>query len=190
MSSMPWPDIPTDPIVTVPDLYLMVDELLEALHQASPEAREIEEQSSQIKRDLAVLVSSATPQLSPLASGDIALKALKLGMVSGVSDGLRLSQIGLWKESLPVEPDALPWATLWSNLEDVRDMAQTNWKSMEKGDLHLLWEYGRHQNLDTLVQASRYAGEDDPEPFQVFLLATFKAGYAVAVAQAVWRFSK
>jgi hypothetical protein len=178
-------------LITVPDLYKFIDEFAESMARTAPEQSEVEEKSESAKLSLKPLVDSASGHLSALTAGDLALKALQFGMVSGISDGLRLSGSEPWLET-PEVPEGAPvassWPTLWSNLDDARSVAHSNWKAMEKDDLHLLWEYGRHQNLDTLTVASRYADKADPEPFQVFLLATFKAGYAVAIAQAVWRF--
>jgi len=101
-----------------------------------------------------------------------------------------LESSGPWEEEAPdfiAGPLAGSWQTLWSNLNDARRVAHSSWRKMEREDLHLLWEYGRHQNLDTLEQAVRFQERPDHE-FQVFLLATFKAGYAIAMAQGVWQF--
>lgn len=173
-------------LITVPDLYQFIDGFIETLKE--PEARQ---NFQMAKADFENLIEQVPADLSALTSGDLALKALQLGMVAGIADGLRLATSEPWREEF--EPESLPlarsWSTLWSNLNDVRATAHQSWKPMEPDDLHLLWEYGRHQNLDTLKQAFAYAGRADNLDFKVFLLATFKSGYAVSMAQALWKFT-
>ena len=180
-----------EPLVTVPDLYQSIDEFIEFLLSVQPSSQELESQSALAKHELRELVSGIRMPLSALTSGDLALRSLRLGMVNGIVDGLRLQDEDVWSEQSRVPPDSplsKSWGILWKNLEDARIMARDNWSKMERDDIHLLWEYGRHQNLDTLQQAIHYADHEEPLRFQIFLLATFKAGYAVAVAQSVWKF--
>jgi hypothetical protein len=178
-------------LVTVPDLFKFIDDFIDKVARKGQDQSESEITIQSSKHSLLSLVESANEPVSALGAGDLALGSLRLGMLTGVWEGWRLSFSEPWEE-VPEIAESSPvyrhWTTLCSNLNDVRKMAHDNWKAMEKDDLHLLWKYGRHQNLDTLVEASRYAGDKDPEPFQKFLLATFKSGYAVAVAQAVWEF--
>ena len=177
-------------MVTVTQLYKSMDELAHRLHRGKPLQRELQEQSAAAPHTLKSIIEEETRMQSALALGDQALQALELGMVTGLVDALRLESSGPWEEEAPdfiAGPLAGSWQTLWSNLHDARRVAHSSWRKMEREDLHLLWEYGRHQNLDTLEQAVRFQERPDHE-FQVFLLATFKAGYAIAMAQGVWQF--
>ena len=181
---------PDRAVVTVTQLYKSVDELGHRLHRGKPLREELKEQSAAAPLALKAILEEHTRADSPLVLGNQALEALELGMVTGLVDALRLEDSGPWEEDAPDivgEPLVSSWKTLWSNLNDARRVADSNWRKMEREDLHLLWEYGRHQNLDTLEQAVRFQGKPDLE-FQVFLMATFKAGYAVAMAQGVWQF--
>lgn len=181
---------PDRPVVTVTELYSSMDELAHRLHRGKPRQDDLKEQSAAAPRTLHEIVQESTRAHSPLALGDQALQVLELGMITGLVDALLMEDGPPWEEDVPAfiqGPLEYSWRTLWNNLNDARRVAHDSWKQMERDDLHLLWEYGRHQNLGTLEQAVEYRGKDD-EQFQIFLLATYKAGYAIGIAQGIWQF--
>lgn len=137
----------------------------------------------QVAEDL-VTLSSTTRQdfeagAAPFpkeAARQVALQALAAGLLCGALDGVLMLEASRLVEPTCAEPK------LQKSLEAAQAMARDNWARMSADELQLLSGYGKHQNRATVEEAEAMAGQ--PEG-QTFLLATFKAGYALGLVDAV-----
>lgn len=114
------------------------------------------------------------------SAGQLTLTALSQGLLCGALDGAILYQAGQMAPLPSAQGDA---GKLLKGLEQARQVADQSWRQMGADDLQLLSGYGKHENRNTLQEGEQAAG-GTPEEFQTFLLATFKAGYAVGMVDA------
>lgn len=124
----------------------------------------------------------------------LSLEALSRGMRCGAWDGGVLFRTGELPEPLESGDGsqlAHQVGLLQKSLERTCAIALENWSLMAREDLELLSDYGKQQNLATGREGSDLvdrSGTSLPD-FQTFLLATFKAGYAIGMVDAVLVFS-
>lgn len=115
-----------------------------------------------------------------------ALQALAAGLLCGALDGVILLETGRMPLAGPSEgPPALPLPSFDRNLEQAVEVARDNWALMSADELQLLSGYGKHQNGATAEEAEAVAARGDLAEGQTFLLATFKAGYALGLIDSV-----
>lgn len=107
----------------------------------------------------------------------LTLTALSQGLLCGALDGALLYQTGKLE---PLGPRGGPEGLLLENLGRAREVADQSWRSMGADDLQLLSGYGKHQNLSSLEEGEQ-ASRGSQDEFHTFLLATFKAGYALGM---------
>jgi len=119
-----------------------------------------------------------------------AIAALRAGLLCGALDGL----IVHLADRLPADP-VLEAATpelepkldlLTKALDRSRGVANTEWRTMEREDLELLSAFGKHENLQTADEAEALVSQENLPllDYQSWLLATFKAGYAIGLLDA------
>lgn len=119
-----------------------------------------------------------------------AIAALRAGLLCGALDGL-IVQLA---DRLPADPRLEASAPelqqkldlLTSALDRSRAVANTEWRTMEREDLELLCAFGKHENLQTAEEAEALVSQEDLPvlEYQTWLLATFKAGYAIGLLDA------
>ncbi len=129
-------------------------------------------------------------------AGQLAIEALASGLTAGGLDGLigltagqttRLAAAAA-AEKLRNQQSAHgdDLGKLAAQIDKTQAVARDSWSTMSDDDLQLLAGYGKHQNLQTGSEAAPFAeAGQSAEAFQQFLLATFKAGYALGVIDAV-----
>ena len=168
--------------VTVSELYEQVETFVQKLGAENPQAGELAAQGAYLSSALVPVVSSVPESASMLQSQNLTLEALALGMVAGAGDAFALSSSGECSEFAPfVFPDKKLTelaAILTKNLQQVRDTVSGQWSTAESGDLFLLAGYAKHENQNSLQEGAQVMKEQGQFPFQKFLLATFKGGYA------------
>lgn len=144
-----------------------------------PEAAEDLATLSQAARQEFVTEVAALPSFAPEAARRVALQALAAGLLCGSLDGVLLMETSrVLDVSCPGPGDA---QKLQKNLEASHAVARDSWAQMGADDLQLLSGYGKHQNLGTAEEAVPLAGTPEGP---TFLLATFKAGYALGLIDA------
>ena len=170
--------------LTMPELYQTLERLLESLKQSPPTRDEVRLQARGASTRLGSLLDALPSEPSLLEGQNLTLEALRLGMTRAVADGVELF---LWDEtpssSLDIElaPNREMLSLLQKNITQIVELAQSNWSQAHPDDIYLLCEYGKHQNLASLEEGGRAA--TDGSDFQKFLLASFKGGYAIGLAQ-------
>lgn len=184
-------------------------QVMTGVEDAAIEARDLLRQSDTAAADVSALsrglasdavgrmvAPSATAPSSGEAAGEgaatgtisraAALAAMQSGMLCGALDGLVMltAHQALPKASLPV-PAGLEGKRdlLVAGMEKAQEVAQGEWATMPTDDLQLLAGYGKHQNLHTGDEAQALAGHSSTEQTE-WLMATFKAGYAIGMADA------
>lgn len=178
---------------TVPDLYQFVEDLVVSLHDA-PRLETLAADSLALKSELMPLVQRVQGKPAPGETRAFTIKALRAGMMSGALDGASLYQthrITPQPDFASDQPHLQSLArTLKNNLEQVLLVAQTNWGNSHVDDLQLLSGYGKHQNLQTLEEGEELVNQGgfQASDLQAFLMATFKGGYAMGVADAAVMF--
>ena len=175
---------------TMPELYEALEQLLSSLKESPPSRDEIRNQAVYVSDKLLGLLEALPSELRLLEGQNLTLEALRLGMTRAVSDG---TELFLWEEmpssgALDFEGSSEPEMLflLQKNLNQILEIAQSNWTLSHPDDLYLLCEYGKHQNLASLEEGGRAA--TDGSDFAKFLMASFKGGYAIGLAQAAVTF--
>ncbi|MGE0496087.1 MAG: hypothetical protein AB7S38_43180 [Vulcanimicrobiota bacterium] len=174
---------------SVEQLYRGCDELLMAL-KSDPESFEVVRASSLLAKE------SLGPELQmrglppPREAAAAGLRALASGMISGLLDGMLLYeqdeppadfQLTVADAQLQAKADVMV-----QNLGDIVRVARQSWAQGDADSLQLLSGYGRHENRKSDDEAMALAASPGVPlfEFQVFLLATFKGGYAMGMADA------
>jgi hypothetical protein len=115
-----------------------------------------------------------------------ALRALAAGALCGALDGMLIyaAELGIADPAHDDVPKDLEEnvGKLTSGLARARAVASKDWKATDADSLQLLAGYGKQSNLQTAEEAAALAEKATLVEFQTFLLATFKAGYAVGLA--------
>ncbi|GMU55334.1 MAG: hypothetical protein AMXMBFR33_44800 [Candidatus Xenobia bacterium] len=111
----------------------------------------------------------------------LGLQALSQGLLCGALDGAILYQAGQLEPL--AENRTGDEGKLLRSLSQAREVADQSWRGMGADDLQLLSGYGKHQNQATEAEAEQ-AAQGSADEFRTFLLATFKAGYAVGLVDA------
>ena len=139
-------------------------------------------------RDLEASTLSGAVALPAGAAPDTlrqaALAALQGGMMCGALDGLLMLAAGqVVSDASVTVPASLEGKRdlLVAGLVKVREVAQGEWRTMPTDDLQLLAGYGKHQNLQTGQESQALVGRPADEQ-ATWLMATFKAGYAIGAA--------
>ncbi len=179
-----------EPAESVAELYRQVCEFLLNLEQCPGTPEQLIQDSLMLKRELLTLVEGLLELPKAEEVRLLTLAALAQGMFAGALDGALLFQ----HRQVPQQPTFAtrrthlkhPTSVLRQNLEQVIEVGRTNWGRAEVNDLQLLAGYGKHQNKDSLKEAVELAGASQTTTydFQGFLLASFKGGYAMGVADA------
>ncbi|MHB2015475.1 MAG: hypothetical protein ACYCW6_00865 [Candidatus Xenobia bacterium] len=119
----------------------------------------------------------------PGTRGDARLQGLQLlaaGTHCGAMDATLLFAAG---HPLDPDPQGETEEKLMASLSRARETARTQWPDMPADDMHLLAGYGKHENRDTANETEDASRRPLPS-YQLHLLATFKAGYAVGLIDA------
>lgn len=178
------------PPQSVADLYLQIADLLWDLRRQQATPEQLRDDSLELKRGLIALVDRGAPPSAASAASEWTLTALAGGMFAGALDGTLLFALGesASQPELRCRDQGLhrPCQLLWDNLGRVLEVAADNWSQAHVDDLQLLSGYGRHQNRDSLQEgeAAQREAQGDWGQFGAFLLASFKGGYAMGVADA------
>ena len=181
----------------VPDslnsLFYEVANLLERLHTEPAPPQELTEDAARLKAHLAELTQAVGAELAPAASREATLSALTGGMFAGALDGALLylhKQTAAQPDVIPSEPLEKSWGVLWNNLARVLEVGQSSWAEAHVDDLHLLSNFGKHENRNSLDEGEEMEQQtrEDRGGFQTFLLASFKGGYAMGVVDAAVMF--
>lgn len=123
---------------------------------------------------------SALPAFPAEAARRVTLQALAAGLLCGGLDGVLLMETS---RALGAACEGTGnVAKLATSLEAAQAMARDNWAGMSADELQLLSGYGKHQNRATAEEGEALAGSAEGP---TFLLATFKAGYALGLVDAV-----
>ncbi len=154
------------------------------------EARLLQLKESPQETDSLAQLSSDTlaRALEPLpadwraSARQLSLQALSQGLLCGALDGAILYQAGQLEPL--AENRAGDEGKLLRGLGQARQVADQSWRGMGADDLQLLSGYGKHQNQATEAEAEQAATRGSADEFRTFLLATFKAGYAVGLVDA------
>lgn len=182
------------PPETMTQLYTEVEDFLEEAATRDLAVQQLHEESSLLKDRLIDLVDSlASPSGSP-SDRAATLAALTAGMFAGALDGMLLF-VHNQRVKQPIKQSCHPALQdssrlLWENLERVLEVGQANWAEAHVDDLQLLSGYGKHENRRSLEegQESGARSGEDRLPFQSFILASFKGGYAMGVVDAAVMF--
>lgn len=171
-----------------------IQELLAALAQRWDPASAERSRRTKSEQVGAVQALAGLPDVAPEASR-LSLEALARGMRCGVWDGANLFRTGTMPEPLArLKDGALAHQVdlLQKSVERTCEVARQNWSRMAPEDLELLSEYGKQQNLATGEEGLELAARPQTSllDFQIFLLATFKAGYAIGMVDAVLVFAE
>ena len=176
---------------SVEELYELAGSLLHLLDEELPNSDELKKDSFSLRSSLLVTVESLEQYPGAERAGLLTLRALSQGMFSGVLDGANLFK---HEHRAPVAEVTTahqhllkPLSVFSSNLEQVLTIAQDNWSQAHVDDLQLLSGYGRYSNLQSVEEGQKLP-EATAQSLQVFLLATYKGGYAMGVADAAVRF--
>ena len=178
------------PAVTVEELYEQVEAFAEGLVSNPVVPDVLIAEGEALSSKLVPLVEAVSSEPSMLQAQNFTLEALALGMIVGVCDGT-LIYLGQKRR----EPSKLHFKdtklqsnarTLTKNLNQILKTADEQWRKSHPDDLHLLCGYGKQENLNSLQEGSKVAGDckEDLYPYRKFLLATFKGGYAMGAIQA------
>lgn len=170
-------------ITAAEDTALQVRDLLQRDAAAAAEAGQA---SHEVARSVLAQAVSLPADASAEAVRQSSLAALQGGLLCGALDGLitLTAHQAVSAPSLSV-PAALEAKRdlLLSGMAKAREVAQGDWAAMPTDDLQLLAGYGKHQNLHTGDESQALVGQ--PLAAQAeWLMATFKAGYAIGVADA------
>lgn len=180
-------------LTSVAELYSHVEELLVNLHGTSPDPSKLAHDSLKLKSELMPTVHSLQEMPDTQRAQSLTLASLQQGMLAGALDGANLYR----HHRLAPQPDFSSedpqlkkfGTTLKENLDRVLLVAQTSWGNSHVDDLQLLSGYGKHQNLQTLEEcAELLRGPSQLTDLQNFLMATFKGGYAMGMADAAVMF--
>lgn len=120
------------------------------------------------------------------AARGASLASLQGGMLCGALDGLLMLCASIAVSDPACEVDASVRARcdlLLSGMDKAREVARDQWVGMPSDDLQLLAGYGKHQNLQTGDESRALVGKP-PQEGAEWLMATFKAGYAIGLVDA------
>lgn len=171
-------------ITTVEDSALQVRDLLQ--HDATA-AADVSQAAQALRQSVLSKAVTLAPEAAADAVRQASLAALQGGMMCGVLDGLVMLCASQTVADAPVPvPAQLEGKRDLMNagLAAAREVAQKDWNGMAMDDLQLLAGYGKHQNLHTGDESQALVGRTANEQAE-WLMATFKAGYAIGVADAV-----
>ncbi|MCA9795799.1 MAG: hypothetical protein KC910_28525 [Candidatus Eremiobacteraeota bacterium] len=174
--------------LSVEQLYHSCDDLLMSLKADPQPAEQVRASARAARAYLAPeLARQAVP--GPREAATVGLKCLAAGMLSGLLDGVLLYTEGQPPDAFRPEVDGKlrdKAEVMAGNLEDIVRVAQQNWARSDADSLQLLSGYGRHENRLSDQEALALAASPGLSlfEFQTFLLATFKGGYAMGMADA------
>jgi hypothetical protein len=146
--------------------------------------------SAEAKRDVVLDVLDLPWPLGATRGREAARDAMLAGLACGVSDGLlHLACHRDIVDEFPSVGDELlvdKLVLLRNGFVKARHVARTNWCEAEGDDLHLLCAMGRLENRRTEDEADELLSRPGVcrEDWTEWLLATFKAGYAVGMIDA------
>lgn len=175
------------PPATLTDLYEEIACLLQSLQSQSPSPAQLQQESLALKHQLITTATLPLTEITPKQARELTLAALASGTYSGALDGTLL-YLHQKKYDHPLPESANPklglsLKTLQNKLTDILEASLNTWALTDVNDLQLLSGFGKHENrhsLDEGEEKERSTREDRIE-FSRFLLASFKAGYAIGV---------
>jgi hypothetical protein len=175
------------------ELYSQVEDFLHSLKAEPAHIDELRSQSETLTAALGPLLEAVPSEPSLLEAQNITLEAFALGAVRGAGDGAILffhdSEVPQPTLKLGIEPLRKSERLLQENLEKIVGVAETNWRKAHPDDLHLLIGYGKQENSRSLEEGGRFVSTGAKrDEFRIFLMASFKGGYAVGMAQAAGAF--
>jgi len=157
-------------------------------HAAANGVADLEREAREMKLALLrdVEAQATVPRAVPASMA--AIHALHAGLLCGALDGVITMVAGQTLQDPPMSasaPGLQPKVDLLvGEMARGREVAGAQWRGMEADDLHLLSGYGKHENRNTAEEAAAAAEGASPLDWQTFLLASFKAGYAVGLVDA------
>lgn len=176
------------PAVTMAELYEQIAQFLSHLKSEPASLEDLREHCYSVVTQVSPVLTSIEGLPSALESQNLTLEMFRLGSLYGVGNGILMFHHRSSPTSLPspTSQDELGplFALLSSNLNTINETTSSQWPCAHIDDLHLLCGYGQQENLRTLEEAVEVVQECGSFiEFQRFLMATFKGGYAVGLAQ-------
>ena len=170
--------------MTVTSLFVRMEATLMVFHEnwEAPDAERYGGRAAAVREGLVERVAALAEKPPAADARRHGLEALDQGMTSGSLDGLVLFR-GAQRPDFG-GPAEGPLEQLRAGLEKAIGIADEHWRHQHVDDLQMLSVYGKHQNQQTEDEAEE-AARGALEDWQVFLLATFKAGYAIGLIDSV-----